>query len=127
MKIKLIDSWYDEESVNSYAKIRTDYGEFEGWSTLHEEDADLASKYAGCQYAETRAALKNCQKQIEGRASYNPSSVESRALRKQTFILEAEKKDWQSRYSSLSEKLLFSMNNRNQIVEKMIADKKKGD
>ena len=144
MKIKLIDSWYDEESGNSYAKIRTDYGEFEGWSTLHEEDADLASKYAGCQYAETRAvlkymkkriqilayqiqALKNCQKQIEGRASYNPSSVESRALRKQTFILEAEKKDWQSRYNSLSEKLLFSMNNRNQIVEKIISDKKKGD
>ena len=62
MKIKLIDSWYDEESGNSYAKIRTDYGEFEGWSTLHEEDADLASKYAGCQYAETRAVLKYMKK-----------------------------------------------------------------
>ena len=144
MRIKLIDSWYDEESGNSYAKINTDYGEFEGWSTLHEDDADIASTYAGCQYAETRAVLKymknrikilawqeraliNCQKQIEGRAAYNPNSVESRALRKQIYILQAEKKDWQSRYNSLKEKLYYSMMNRKTIVQQMGKDNKKGE
>jgi len=142
-KIKLIDSWYDEENGNSYAKIRTDYGDFEGWSYLHEEDADIASRYAGCQYAETRAVLKyikkrinilayqikalmNCQKQIESRASCSPDSAECRALRKQLFILQAEKKDWQSRYDSLSEKNYKAMSNRRKIIEHMKADQEKG-
>lgn len=144
MKIKLIESWYSAEEGKSFAKIRTDYGEFEGWAKLHEEDKDIASRYAGCQYAETRAVLKymkhrikilacqitaliNCQKQMERRAAYNPQSVEGRALRKQIYILQAERKDWQSKYNSLHEKLYFAMDNRQKIVGKMIADNKKGD
>lgn len=145
MKIKLIDSWYNEEDGISYAKIRTDYGEFEGYSELHEEDADIASRYAGCQYAETRAVLKymkkriqilayqiqaliNCQKQIEGRATCSKDSAESRTLRKQIYILQSEKKDWQSRLDSLSTKLLDMMNNRGNIIEHIKADKEeKGD
>lgn len=144
MKIKLIDSWYNEEDGISYAKINTDYGEFEGYATLYEEDKEIASRFAGCQYAETRAVLKymkhrikilayqikaliNCQKQMERRAAYNPQSVEGRALRKQIYILQAERKDWQSRYNSLHEKLYFAMDNRQKIVGKMIADNKKGD
>lgn len=144
MKIKLIESWYNAEEGKSFAKIRTDYGEFEGWAKLHEEDKDIASRYAGCQYAETRAVLKymkhrikilacqitaliNCQKQMERRAAYNPQSVEGRALRKQIYILQAERKDWQSKYNSLHEKLYFAMDNRQKIVGKMIADNKKGD
>lgn len=144
MKIKLVDSWYNKENGESYAKINTDYGYFEAYSQLHEEDADIASRYAGCQYAEMRAVLKymkhrikilayqiealiNCQKQIENRAAYNQYSVESRALRKQIYIIQAEKKDWQSRYNSLYKKLLYAMNNRSSIVEKIIADSQKGD
>lgn len=144
MKIKLIESWYNAEEGKSFAKIRTDYGEFEGWAKLHEEDKDIASRYAGCQYAETRAVLKymkhrikilacqitaliNCQKQMERRAAYNPQSIEGRALRKQIYILQAERKDWQSKYNSLHEKLYFAMDNRQKIVGKMIADNKKGD
>lgn len=145
MKIKLIDSYYNAENGVSYAKINTDYGEFEGYAILHDEDKEIASRYAGCQYAETRAVLKymknrikilayqikaliNCQKQMERRASYNPNSVESRALRKQIYILQAERKDWQSKYNSLHEKLYFAMDNRQKVVEKMIADNnKKGD
>ena len=144
MKIQLIDSWYNEEDGVSYAKINTDYGEFEGYAQLHDEDKEIASRYAGCQYAEIRAVLKymkhrikilayqikaliNCQKQIEGRAAYNPQSVEGRALRKQIYILQAERKDWQSKYNSLHEKLYFAMDNRQKIVGKMIADNKKGD
>lgn len=141
MKIKLIESWYNEKDGISYAKISTDYGEFEGWASLHEEDEDIASRYAGCQYAEQRAVLKymkfririlayqikaliNCQNQIEGRALYNRNGVESRALRKQIFILQKEKKDWQSRYDSLNEKLLNSMNSRREIINKIKEDKK---
>ena len=141
MKIKLIESWYNEKDGISYAKITTDYGEFEGWASLHEEDEDIASKYAGCQYAEQRAVLKyikfririlayqikaliNCQNQMEGRVAYNRNGVESRALRKQIFILQKEKKDWQSRYDSLNKKLLDSMNSRREIINKIKEDKK---
>lgn len=140
-KIKLIDANYNEETGISYVKINTDYGEFEGFAKLHEEDRSIASKYAGCQYAEMRAVLKymkhrikilahqikaliNCQKQMECRVAYNPNSVESRALRKQIYILIAERKDWQARYSSLKDRLCYSMNNRKEIVEKITADRK---
>ena len=136
MKIKLIESYYDENDGLSYAKINTDYGEFEGWAQLHEEDNDIASRYAGCQYAERRAVLKymkhrikilawqiqalnNCQNQFMGRASYNRNSVESRTLRKQIFILQKEKKDWQSRYNDLAEGLLKDMNDRKAIIDKI--------
>lgn len=134
MKIRLKDSWYNEEDGISFASIYTDYGEFEGWAGLHEEDFDIASRYAGCQYAEQRAVLKymkfririlayqikaliNCQNQMEGRVAYNRNSVESRTLRKQIFILQKERKDWQSKYTSLKEKLLQDMNNRRDIIE----------
>lgn len=144
MKIKLIESYYNKETGISYAKINTDYGEFEGYATLHEEDKEIESRFAGCQYAETRAvlkymknrikilayqikALKNCQKQMEGRAAYNPQSVEGRALRKQIYMLQADRADWQSKYKSLQEKLYFAMDNRQKVVEKMVADSKKGD
>ena len=132
--IKLIKAEYNEQTGVSYAKINTNYGEFEGYAKLHAEDADIASRYAGCQYAEQRAVLKymrhrikilawqiqalnNCQNKMEGRVSYNRNSVESRTLRKQIFILKNEKKDWQSRYDSLKEKLLQDMTNRKSIVE----------
>lgn len=134
MKIKLIESWYDENDGLSYAKINTDYGEFEGWAQLHEEDNEIASRYAGCQYAEQRAVLKymkhrikilafqikaliNCQNQFEGKVACDRNSVESRTLRKQIFILQAEMKDWQSRYDSLQEKLLKDMSERKTIID----------
>lgn len=134
MKIKLIESHYNEDDGFSYAKINTDYGEFVGFAQLHKEDSEIASRYAGCQYAERRAVLKymkhrikilawqiqalnNCQNQFMGRALYNRNSVESRALRKQIFILQKEKKDWQSRYNEMANKLLKDMNERKTIVE----------
>ena len=132
--IKLIKAEYNEQTGVSYVNINTSYGEFEGYAKLHAEDNDIASRYAGCQYAEQRAVLKymkhrikilawqiqalnNCQNQIKGRVTYNPNSVESRALRKQIFILQNEKKDWQSRYNSLYSKLLKDMNDRKTIIE----------
>lgn len=144
MKIKLIESYYNQETGISYAKINTDYGEFEGYAKLHEEDKEIASKYAGCQYAETRAVLKymrnrikiltyqikaliNYQKQIKCRMDYNPHTIENKVLKKQIYILRAEKADWQSRYDSLHSKLHFAITNRQKVVEKMIADSKKGD
>ena len=137
MKIKLVDSWYNEENGESYAKINTDYGYFEAYSQLHEEDADIASRYAGCQYAETRAVLKymklriknlnlelkgleNCQKALEQKATYNPQELGCRTLRKQIHILKRERYNWQSKYKSLSDKLYKAMSHRQDILDKII-------
>lgn len=140
MKIKLIYSNFDEQTGISIAKINTDLGIFEGKSKLHEEDRNIVSNFAGCQYAETRAILKyikrriqilnyqlkgleNYQKQLMNRKSYEHEDSASRALRKQMYLVKKDRYDWQSRYDSLSAKLYNSMMNRNKIVEKMM-DKK---
>ena len=141
MKNKLIYSNFDEQTGISVARINTDLGEFEGTSKLHEEDRNITSNYAGCQYAETRATLKyikkriqilnyqlkgleNYQKQLMNRKSYKHEDYASRALRKQIYLVKRDKYNWQSRYDSLSTKLYNAMMHRDKIVEKMT--KKKG-
>lgn len=57
-KIKLDESYYDEESGYSYVLLRTDLGYFLGEAFLSDEDKDIASRYAGCNYAERRAVIK---------------------------------------------------------------------
>lgn len=135
MKIKLIKSFYNKKTGISVAIINTDYGIFKGYSKLHEEDRDIVSNFAGCQYAHTRAivkymkkrvevlssqikGLKDYQKVLQGKVSYNHNSMESRTLRKRIFILEAQKKNWQSKIKSLSEKNLKAMMERRETIKK---------
>ena len=119
MKIKLLNSNYDEETGISTASIQTDYGIFTSTSKLHEEDKDIVSTYAGCQYAETKAILKymkyrtklikqqikgleDCQKALMNLKDYNHNSVENRTIRKQIYLLKRQKKDFENRISSLT-------------------------
>lgn len=141
MRIKLINSNYDEETGISTAVINTDYGQFEGTSKLHEEDKHISSTFAGCQYAETRAiekymkyrikliteqitSLENCKKVLMNKKDYEHNSVENRTIRKQIYLLNKQKTDWKERLSSLHFKLLDSMEKREQLINKM---QKKGD
>lgn len=64
-KIKLIDSTYDEESGISCATISTDLGEFTGYAFLNPEDKEIASSYAGCNYAERRAVMYYYEKKLK--------------------------------------------------------------
>lgn len=136
MKIKLIESWFNEEDGVSYAKINTDFGEFEGWSQLHEEDKAISSTFAGCQYAETKAilkymkhrikilnerirALEDCQRVIMHKKDYEHNSVENRTIRKQIYLLKKQRTDWKERRNSLIFKLINSMTKREELINKM--------
>lgn len=138
--IKLYSSNFDENTGISTATIATDYGFFSATSKLHEEDLDISSSYAGCEYAEMRATIKyikkrieilnnqitgleNYQKQLLGRADYDPKSTENIVLRKQIDILKREKEDWRRRKESLTNALVIKMNSRRTIVS-AIANKK---
>lgn len=141
--IKLLQSNFDEETGISSVTIGTDYGQFHATSKLHNEDLDISSSYAGCEYAEMRAIIKymkkrievinnqikgleNYQKQLLDRADYNPKSSENIVLRKQLEILNNEKKDWHRKKDSLTNSLIMKMNSRRVIVD-AIANKKKGE
>ena len=63
--IKLIYSNFDEDTGISRVIIRTDLGDFEGSSKLHEEDRKISSHFAGCQYAEMRAIIKYMKTKIK--------------------------------------------------------------
>ena len=138
--IKLLQSNFDEETGISSVTIGTDYGQFHATSKLHNEDLDISSSYAGCEYAEMRAIIKyikkrievinsqikglgNYQKQLLGRADYNPKSPENIVLRKEIENLNNEKKDWYRKKDSLTNSLIIKMNGRKTIVN-AIANKK---
>lgn len=57
-KTKLVYSNYDPESGISIARIQTPHGTFKGKARVHPKEADIASSYAGCKYAEIRAYIK---------------------------------------------------------------------
>lgn len=65
MKYKIIDSGYNEKTGVSYVIIQSPKGIFLGYSHLHDEDKQWASKYAGCQYAESKAVIKMITAEIK--------------------------------------------------------------
>lgn len=136
MKIKIVESWFNEETGVSKVVINTDRGIFCGTAQLHEEDRDIASNFAGCEYAEMRAIVKyfkrrakdtqikitglqNYEKRLLGRKDYQKHSVENRQLRKYMKQLEQEKIDWEEKASSLENKIQIAMKNREKMVREM--------
>ena len=140
-RIKLIYSNFDEDTGISRVIIRTDLGDFEGSSKLHEEDKKISSHFAGCQYAEMRATIKymktkikiikiqikeleDFQKSLSLRNDYNHYSVENYKMRRRIYMLNKQVKDWQERAQSLNKKMLSMMEKREYLIEKII---KKGE
>ena len=140
-RIKLIYSNFDEDTGISRVIIRTDLGDFEGSSKLHEEDKKISSHFAGCQYAEMRAIIKymktkikiikiqikeleDFQKSLSLRNDYNHYSVENYKMSRRIYMLNKQVKDWQERAQSLNKKMLSMMEKREYLIEKII---KKGE
>lgn len=63
--IKTKNTTYDENTGISKAWIATDLGDFYGKAILSPEDKDIASSFAGCEYAEIRAILKYAKLKIK--------------------------------------------------------------
>lgn len=56
--MRFINSMYDSKTGYSTVTIEHMGKRFFGTASLHPDDKDKASKYAGCAYAETRAEIK---------------------------------------------------------------------
>ena len=141
MKIKMIKSNFDEITGISEVTIATDIGEFSGTSKLHDEDRNISSSFAGCQYAEMRAVIKYIKRkmhdldmQIKGltdfqsslkcRKDYNHICVENSKARRRIYELNKQKEIWKKRMNSLYERMLRNMEQREKVIEKII---NKGD
>lgn len=141
MKIKMIKSNFDEITGISEVTIATDIGEFSGTSKLHDEDRNISSSFAGCQYAEMRAVIKYMKRkmhdldmQIKGltdfqsslkcRKDYNHISIENSKARRRIYELNKQKEIWEKRIDSLYERMLRNMEQREKVIEKII---NKGD
>ena len=141
MKIKMIKSNFDEITGLSEVTIATDIGEFSGTSKLHDEDRNISSSFAGCQYAEMRAVIKYMKRkmhdldmQIKGltdfqsslkcRKDYNHISIENSKARRRIYELNKQKEIWEKRMNSLYERMLRNMEQREKVIEKII---NKGD
>lgn len=141
MKIKMIKSNFDEITGISEVTIATDIGEFSGTSKLHDEDRNISSSFAGCQYAEMRAVIKYMKRkihdldmQIKGltdfqsslkcRKDYNHISIENSKARRRIYELNKQKEIWEKRINSLHERMLRNMEQREKVIEKII---NKGD
>ena len=141
MKIKMIKSNFDEITGISEVTIATDIGEFSGTSKLHDEDRNISSSFAGCQYAEMRAVIKYMKRkmhdldmQIKGltdfqsslkcRKDYNHISIENSKARRRIYELNKQKEIWKKRMNSLYKRMLRNMEQREKVIEKII---NKGD
>lgn len=137
MKIKLLNSNYDKDTGISKVTILTEYGKFSAKSKLHEEDKEISSSFAGCQYAEIKAIIKyikykiklinqqikgleNCTKVLMGRKEYNHNSVENRTIRKQIYLLKKQKKNLADKVLSLEDKMIRTMEQREKIIKKIL-------
>jgi len=56
--MRLAHASYDPETGISMVILQKGNERFTGVATLNEEDADVASSFAGCQFAETKARIK---------------------------------------------------------------------
>lgn len=56
--MKLVNSFFHKHTGISICEVKYKGELYDGKARLHPEDAELASKYTGCRYAEMRAEIK---------------------------------------------------------------------
>lgn len=137
INIKTIVSNYNEETGLSIVTIATDLGEITGFAQLHEEDKEIASKYAGCRYAEMRASIKYMKEKekiakykleplyriysnLKQRKDFNKNNIGIKMLEKEIYLLEDEKKSFSNHVKTLKQRLNEAIDARPDMVKSMI-------
>lgn len=137
MKTKLISANYNKETGVSTATVRNKYGTFTAMSTLHPADAHIASSFAGCQYAETKAIIKSLkaaakeiqlqiktlidfEKILKSKKDYNPHAMEARRLRRRIYELQEEYKTMKNRIQLAEETLFKVFNSREEALKNLV-------
>lgn len=134
IQMKTIASDYNEKTGLSIVTISTDLGMFTGTAKLHPEDAEIASHFAGCRYAEMRAGIKymkaksrtakyalkplkyiyNNLKQMK---TYNNNNKGIKMLEKEIYLLEDEIETFTMNTKTLQERLDKAINSRPDIIK----------
>ena len=124
-----IKSDYNETTGVSKVTILTDIGAFDGYASLHPEDKDIESNFAGCRYAEMRANIKYMKmkkKIFEAqikilKSVYNQTKNKSalKVLNKELYLLEDNKETIQLYINSLFNKLKTMIQERPEIVKNL--------
>lgn len=142
IQMKTIDSDFNEETGISKVTVATDLGLFTGYSSLHPDDKDIVSNFAGCRYAEMRAGIKYMKAKIKisqyqlqplkkiyhsliNNKSYNKNNKGIRLLEKEIYTLEDDIETYKTNVKTLTERLQTAINSRDNIVRDMI--KKQGN
>ena len=117
---KLVYSDFNKITGISTVTLSTDLGEFTGTAKLHEDDAESASNYFGCQIAETRALieyskrkkqvvrqqylmLKNLYTNISQTKTFDKNCVSARKMRRKIYELHKEWRTWRKTIEGLEE------------------------
>jgi CII-binding regulator of phage lambda lysogenization HflD len=117
--------------------VATDLGNITGYASLHPDDKDIASSFAGCRYAEMRAGIKYMKKKIQiskyqlkplkriyneliRNKRCNKNSKGIKLLEKEIYILEDDIKSYETNIKTLTERLQKAINSRDDIIKNMI-------
>jgi len=141
IQMKTIASEYSEETGLSSVTIATDIGLITGYASLHPEDAEIASRYAGCRYAEMRAGikymkskakiakyqlepLKRIYNELTNKKNYDINNKGIKLLEKEIYTLEDDITTYNTHVQTLNERLQKAIETRPNIVKDMINRKK---
>lgn len=142
IRMKTIASDYDETTGISKITVATDLGEITGYASLHPDDRDIASNFAGCRYAEMRAGIKYMKEKVKitkyqleplkriyndlsQKKNYNRDNNGFKMLEKEIYKLEDDVETYKTNIKTLTERLQTAINSRDNIVKGMI--KKQGN
>ncbi len=137
IQMKTIASEYNKETGISKVIVATDLGNITGYASLHPDDKDIASSFAGCRYAEMRAGIKYMKEKIKiskyqlkplkriydeliRNKRCNKNSKGIKLLEKEIYILEDDIKSYETNIKTLTERLQKAINSRDDIIKNMM-------
>ena len=137
IQMKTIASEYNKETGISKVIVATDLGDIIAYASLHPDDKDIASSFAGCRYAEMRAGIKYMKEKIKiskyqlkplkriyneliRNKRCNKSSKGIKLLEKEIYILEDDIKSYETNIQTLTERLQKAIDSRDEIVKNMM-------
>ena len=137
IQMKTIASDYNEETGLSAVTITTDFGDFIGYAKLHPDDAEIASHFAGCRYAEMRAVIKYMKEKIKisqyqlkplkkiyynlfNNRYYDIKNKGFKLLEKEMYLLEDDIETYKQYVKSLNERIKRDIDERPNIINKIM-------
>ena len=132
--MKTIRSDYNEMTGTSEVTVATDLGIITAYAYLHPDDAEIASHFAGCRYAEMRAGIKYMKLKIKiakyqleplkriyndlsQKKYYDKNNSGFKMLEKEIYKLEDDIESYKTNIKTLHERLQKAINSRDDMIK----------